>query len=709
MADDFKVCILNPDDDDVKQTIIFGSTRPNPETFSGELKMSNQRIFLDDTIQTIKNKILIELGLNDVSYKELHMFSYFTQIVNIDTKEIQRDATYLLNIYNQITQNDKANYPFTHEIMKHFLSNYLIETPIQTKEQYTYEDLLDIYKKQPIKKILGRQYADSVNQLFSVNPFQCTTIYNNPDATLYSTENSVLLNFGILNERTIYVCLASDVFDYARNNNLNEKVMCSMYFPLLFSSDVTNSSELLERKEELIYESKQNIPDDLIKLYETVKAFYDIKSDNPFLTYENSGIIKFDIGIQTDFINILPLDSIFKNIHSTENIPFIKYNPGFRRESMFRLYSKQVYTNGRKKPYLQTSDIIKISKDTGKSGEISVYTSIVFKDETVKLFIDFQKDGSLRVHSKLENPISDDELEQLLQIGLNPVIQSINEFIKPIGYDVRLFSSLKDSFVQIYNIQYTSSIKIKKLADYDLQKYRTCLSSIFIVENANINTATGAKLRFKRVANFQEMNPVEEFITIEKNNNYIEVDELIGMVAKEFNIDEETAKDRVIKFYTKYTITNNRTFETSGFPVSITSVKSDNRLVVNIHNITSIQYIEILKIYIDSILRIFHSPMTMAVPLKQIQSVCSRNLNFNIIEKKVFDTIIVLPTENPTELDQTFFTKKIETISNEDDDDMYGLDVDDMYGGDIGETEFNPDGMKLKNPNPFQIPVRLRS
>ena len=63
----------------------------------------------------------------------------------------------------------------------------------------------------------------------------------------------------------------------------------------------------------------------------------------------------------------------------------------------------------------------------------------------MKLFVDFQKDGSLRVHANLENPLMVDELEELLQTGLNPVIQSINQFIEPIGYDIRLFTNLMDS------------------------------------------------------------------------------------------------------------------------------------------------------------------------------------------------------------------------------------------------------------------------
>jgi hypothetical protein len=50
----------------------------------------------------------------------------------------------------------------------------------------------------------------------------------------------------------------------------------------------------------------------------------------------------------------------------------------------------------------------------------------------IKLYVDFQKDGSLRVHSNLSEPISKDELNDLLVQGLDPVISDINKYIQPI-------------------------------------------------------------------------------------------------------------------------------------------------------------------------------------------------------------------------------------------------------------------------------------
>ena len=703
MSDEFEVCILDTKNQ-ISQTIVFGNKRP--DAFSGELSMSKQRIHLDDSIQTIKHKILIELGLGKISYAELHLFSYF----NIDLISHSK----LLDIYNELTNNDemtkstlyeagKPVHPLTKDKLLHFLSNYWISERIDlSKESYSYEDLLKIYSNQPVKKILGRKFQKNVNRLFSINPFQCVTPYVEKTASLYSSDSSVLLDMGQLKENKIYVCRASDAFEYAMNHEIDEEYISSSYYPLLFVKGIYNLSGLTGRSQELVAESRLNITDDVVKLYETVDMFYNIKSGNDFLPYENEGIIQFSIGIKTDFVNLLPLDSIFKNIHATSNVPFIKYNPGFRRENVYRLYSKEIYTNGRRKPVLDASVIIRLSKETGKSGEISLYTIVPFKSTEVKLYVDFQKDGSLRVHANLNVPISQDDLNDLLKNGLTPVITDINKFIKPIGYNIQTFNSLSDSFVTIYNMRYISNILIKKPSDFNLSTYRSCISSLFVVETSDVNSADGAKLRFKRVPNFQDMNPIDEFISVEKNAN-TEVDDIIRLLAKEFNLDEEISRNHVISFFTKHTIVN----DNPGFPVTLHITQSDKKLYIKVDNITHCEYIPIIKTYLDSIIRIFHSPKTTGIPLGDIQSMCKREINFNVVEKKI---VVAEQLPPPIELDPDFFkgtiaNEEVITEYEEDDDALFGVE---MEGGAHEDDEINPDGMKLKNPNPFQKRIEDR-
>ena len=678
--DEFKICILSPDN--------------SPNIFSDKF------IHLDDTIQTLKNKILLKLGLDTVSYGELYLFAEFVTEPISDGK--------LLDIYNELDENELAP-----DKMKHFYNNYTAD-PIDIKsDPYTFEEVRELFTNvTTVKRTLGRKFTNSMNYLFSVNPFQYTTAYIKEGTTLHSSDASVLLNMGELKDNTIYVCLAKDVLGQA---DIDPKYVCDSYFPFLAAKGINGLSDLLGRSQELIAETKRSITSDIVRLYETIDMFYKIKWSNDFLPYTNEGIHTFDIGLKTEFVNLLPLDSIFKNIHATPNVPFIKYNPGFRRENMYRLYSKEIYANGKRKPFLDAVTIRRLSKETGKSGEISLYTTFKFKTMDVKLYVDFQKDGSLRVHSHLTAPITRDELNALLQNGLEPVITDINRYIQPIGYNVRKFNSLNDSTVEVYNIGYISSLHVKKPSDFNLSGFRSCLSSLFVVESLDINSPEGAKLRFKRVDNFQEMNPIDEFINVEKNN-HAEVDDIIRTLAKEFNLAEEVARNHVIEFFTKHATVVN---ENTGFSVNLRISQSDKVLHISVENMTSARYIDILKTYIDSILRIYHSPKTSGVPIKDIQDACKREINFNVVEQKMVEAVERPPPTPPVDLDPEFFMKTIADEAaatgerreyNDDDDELFGIDIEGGGGGgdDDDDDDINPQGMKLKNPTIFQKRIEDR-
>ena len=706
----FKVCLLGTNNE-IKNTLVFSDA-------------TNQQIHMDDSISTVKNKILREIGLDTVSYKELYLFAYFNETLP------------LFDAYNDVTDNGEL--PLTYETIVTILKNTFFTGQIDAKDPdiYTYEDLVGIYKGEIIKGAIGREYKNKTDYLFSINPFQCSKVTKR--SIYYTLDSSVLLNFGPIIDNTIYVCLAEDVFEYSNANNIDSAFVSEMYFPFLFASDIKKRSDLLSRKQELISESKRIITDDTWKLYETVDMFYNIyhkRGANIDLQYhkDRNGIKSFDIGIKTDYINLLPLDSIFKNIHSIREIPFIKYNPGFRRENMYRLYSEKTSTKGRKIPLLAVNDIIRLSKETGKSSEISLYAEIPFKTGRVNMYIDFQKDGSMRVHASLATTISQTDLHELLESGLNPIIDNINGFIEHIGYKIQRYTSLDATYVSIYNIEYIYSIALSH--PIKLDAYRKCISSIFIVEGTDIDSETGAKLRFKRVNNYQEMDDIDEYISTERNK-YSEVGGIINAVMKEFSISEDIARNRAFEFFKKHPTQQSKTAENSGFPVTMKLIPSDKRLNVTMSSINAIAYIDIIRLYIDSILRIFQSPKTSGVPMSEIQAVCKRNINFGEVEKRKFEApLVIVPELEVSEevFDSDFFSnKKVDDTEVDDDDtDDFGMDMEggdgedsddidkydgglsnfgmDLEGGGVegedDELEVKLDGVKLKNPNPLQARI----
>ena len=105
----FKVCLLEPYNR-INKVFVFHPDINPEEVFSQTeldrirkddtiIQYSQQQIHIDDSIRVIKNKILRELGMNMISYKELYLFS---QIVQIHGAKIAvfGALTFYLNIFS---------------------------------------------------------------------------------------------------------------------------------------------------------------------------------------------------------------------------------------------------------------------------------------------------------------------------------------------------------------------------------------------------------------------------------------------------------------------------------------------------------------------------------------------------------------------------------------------------------------------------------
>ena len=161
----------------------------------------------------------------------------------------------------------------------------------------------------------------------------------------------------------------------------------------------------------------------------------------------NSNIIKrshFDIIhtiTDTSIFKIIKfLDIIFKQLHATKGthkpyyypfVPLIKYNPGKRRESIFRFYSESISKDGKKIPWLSKKQINAISKDNKKNNQIVLYVQyLTKKNEKIDLFLDLYENGNIRVRSTLNKPISLELLETVIYNITNPIIIKINKILE---------------------------------------------------------------------------------------------------------------------------------------------------------------------------------------------------------------------------------------------------------------------------------------
>ena len=741
----YKICLLGKNNNIVK-TIKF---KDNDDKQASKAKIqqgsphsvaesvTEQFIHLDDSIRIIKNKILKELGLTTVSYKELYLFS----------KCRLQDS--LLDIYRFLTNQDTEL--LTTDKFSNFLANIekmnLIEK-LEKKENYSYDDVVNVFEGVDdiyIDVPLGQKMEKKDYYSFVTNPYNYkNTTYSS--VPFFIVENTLLLNYNELFKNTIYVCLAEDIFEYFEEQNYDMECV-QYYYPFLYKDNIKEISRLTEEKQRLIEESSLNITDLTWKLYETIDTFYDIfykRTTN--LSYVKMGITSFKLVIQTDFKNVLPLDTIFKNVHSNKQIPFIKYNPGFRMENLYRIYSEKISTTGKKIPFLKNAEIFRLSRELGKSGQISLYIRDEFQGYPLELYMNFHKDGKIYIHSNLQNPLplydsrfeeKKPILETLLQNFLNPILDNLNSSLYETGYKIKNVTSLNDENIEIESINYYYELNVTK--KIDLTKNKGCISSIFIVENTDLASEKGAILKFKRVENYQEMDGITLFIHNEYNKTH-DVDYIINELTKQMQMTEEDARNHVVKFFGEHTVLQGKLLENNGFPVYIKYIPIENKVTIHVEEIKSIKYIDVLTIYLDSIMRIYQAPDSSS-PIEKLQSLCKKTTDYKNVDKSKIETVVFSNEENTSKIVQPilfsesnddFFETEVpvndseidiivkknieqedkEEDKEEDDEELFGMDLDDEYGGGgkkkrvsggVEESiEANVEGKSLKNPNPFQ-------
>ena len=220
---------------------------------SQELKVhfSKQMIYIDDTIETIKKKIItvfVDELSTPISFDEIYLFSKQIQTLN-NTQ-----------IYDGLTQNGKVT--LTNDIMAHFLSNVnnVNLDLFQRKSMYTYNDIIDLNladKPQIVNISIGQRFIIGEDKYsFTINPFQAGTfdklLEKNVDSIITTTNKELLLSSGFLFENTLYLCLTEDVLKYAISKNLSETTITKIYYPFLREKQIFDFKELKEKKYELL-------------------------------------------------------------------------------------------------------------------------------------------------------------------------------------------------------------------------------------------------------------------------------------------------------------------------------------------------------------------------------------------------------------------------------------------------------------------------
>ena len=589
---------------------------------------TKQFIYIDDTIETIKKKIMVvfanELS-TPISFDEIYLFSKQIQTLNIS------------RIYDSLTQNGKLT--LTQDLLFQFLSNIndinISDVPI--KDMYTFNDIIDLNiadKKQLVNISLGHRFIIGENiYSFAANPFKANEfdkiLRSNADNIITTTNKDLLLSNGFLFENTIYVCLAEDVFKYAVSKNLTETTTCKVYYPFLSGKQIYNLTRLREKKYELLEENTSLLGSNFIKHVNNIRMFHDIyNTKKSELNYIEQGIQTVDFVISHDFEFNVPLEIIFKLIHATKRIPLIKLNPAKRQEKIYKLYCNKTAKNGKKIPYLSKSLIFKLAKTLGTSKHVSCYMEYNENNSStskmIPIILEFDTLANIHVKAEFKETKNVSDIEEIIGKAINPVIEVIRNYLATSGYSMNLFNSFYDKNVEIISLKYISYISIDK--NINLNNLLGCVSSVFNVLVGDLKS--GIVMRYKRVSNFNEMDSQEAFI-VELLNRANEDEDIVKLLMDNFQLSESDAQLKIADLLNSLqmvqTLNKRRKLKIKNNPGFLTKITQDafkQNIMIEMDNINDINYMHVVPIYIDSLIRITQTPETSSVDLSTIDGLC---------------------------------------------------------------------------------------
>lgn len=283
-------------------------------------------------------------------------------------------------------------------------------------------------------------------------------------------------HLGKVDDNCIYVCLAKDVFEHA--GDLSE-MYSRMYFPHLQAKNIFDLDDLNNKQRELQMETDSKMEAKYFNSYNIIDELYDIHYNGESkLSDVKEGIRSFTIEVMPNNKIHMPLDAIFKNINCTAEFPFIKYNPGKKRESICRLYSTGISKTGKKIPYLPKIKIISLNSITTGNKQISIYNSIY------KILITIESDGIINIIGKFKNGVkTTKQMEEIIKTSVNPLIDSVNHYLANSGYKLTTIESLENENINIVKMDY---------------EFTTYLENKFIeIKKGNSITLNGKKYGIK--------------------------------------------------------------------------------------------------------------------------------------------------------------------------------------------------------------------
>ena len=444
-------------------------------------------ILIDDTISMIKQKISSKIG---VSMDELYLYGVtpvtaspimiYSLLSSAGKEQITKASLY--SFLDNISASKKMI-----SIIKKNINRIEEETP---ENIYTFEQLKEVFNKPDnaeaekirIKKPLGITFSNNPNYkvtnriLLPANPYDAKNI--SPDYVSYTNNELNLLQYTtvlfepdmpLVPTIEIYVCSVKEVLsEYVYSTPME---LVSLYFPKLTSipmnplniiEDIEKQSRSLEKKSKQLFDSN-------VKYYSSVDVWNNYK-DMEFIAIKY-GITSLNFVYKGVEPNIkVPLDYIFKSIHTTRMFSLIRYIASNNREPLVRLFAPVDYSNNEKIPILSKSEVNKILSFFGKSLGLQVFMN--YFPQNILCYFILKENGNIEVsmQTKDDTPILPTiSLFEVLNNTLNAFIEQINDILKQTDIGITSMEDMTTNidfksaeWISIYPIKSTKHLSYSK-------------------------------------------------------------------------------------------------------------------------------------------------------------------------------------------------------------------------------------------------------
>ena len=477
------------------------------------------------------------------------------------------------------------------------------------------DTIMDIKRKITLSD--GSRFTIDEIYLFGVNPYDLIEngefdknlfTHNENNQIIYDENNSLLFEQGNLVDNTIYYIYADDIFKRIKSNSANiprithfYRYILQVYFPKLhYDKQIHTPEELNDIKK------KDNLEPYEIS-YKNINRFY---TNKPKKTHTGK-ISSINFTMHPPSKMHIPMDLLFKIVHSNIKIPFIKYNTGRNRENIFRFYTNNYITdNNIKLPYLYVEDnkryykIQRIDHMLAPKNSLGFYIEFPDKLSPV-LYCEFYPNGNINIRID-ECSIGYDDLIMFLKESINEeLINPINKFIKKSGFSYTLFEDLNTN-VEIKYIKYKFKFELLKKNNFALNHWSRALKEIYVTNNKNFKTKNQIDFQYRKVGSYKVMNAIDKFIL---NYKRVEMEEddnvLIDLLLDNFSKKIKTKGDAIqlIENYNSETRFNlsvyaNKKIETTDNPgFKVLLIKKEKECEIVYEDVDNYNYLKHIDVY----------------------------------------------------------------------------------------------------------------